>query len=76
MAQRAASLKQYAYAWEPLYKTLDDKQKARLRFVTMATVHEARDWIAEETQLGVLNRDPIRVRLSELAESKRLVLRG
>jgi hypothetical protein len=48
MAQRAASLKQYADAWEPLYKTLDDKQKARLRFVTMATVHEARDWMAEE----------------------------
>ncbi|WP_181257333.1 Spy/CpxP family protein refolding chaperone [Pseudaminobacter soli (ex Li et al. 2025)] len=48
MAQRANGLKQYADAWEPLYKTLDDKQKARLRFVAMLAAHEAREWIAEE----------------------------
>ena len=48
MTQRAAGLKQYADAWEPLYKTLDDKQKARLRLLAMLAVHEAREWIAED----------------------------
>jgi len=42
MTQRGAALKQLADAWEPLYKTLDDKQKMRLRVVAMLVMHEAK----------------------------------
>lgn len=42
MAQRAAGLKQLADAWQPLYKTLDDKQKARLRVMAMLVMHDIR----------------------------------
>jgi LTXXQ motif family protein len=47
MAARANGLKQLADAWEPLYKTLDDKQKARLRVMAMYAAHEARSAIHE-----------------------------
>ena len=33
MAERAASLKQLADAWQPLYQTLDANQKIRMRFL-------------------------------------------
>ncbi|MEP9372958.1 Spy/CpxP family protein refolding chaperone [Mesorhizobium sp. KR1-2] len=42
MTQRAAGLKQLVDAWEPLYKTLDDKQKMRLRVVASVIMHEIR----------------------------------
>lgn len=42
MAQRAAGMKQLADAWQPLYQTLDDKQKARLRVLARLAMHEAR----------------------------------
>lgn len=42
MSQRATALKQLATAWEPLYKSLDDRQKARLRILARLAVHEVR----------------------------------
>jgi hypothetical protein len=42
MTQRAAGLKQLADAWEPLYKTLDDKQKTRLRVMAMYAAQQVR----------------------------------
>jgi ribosomal 50S subunit-associated protein YjgA (DUF615 family) len=50
MTQRAAGLKQLADAWEPLYKTLDDKQKTRLRVMAMYAAHEARSAIQSRMQ--------------------------
>ncbi len=43
LTQRAAGLKKLAEAWQPLYKTLDDTQKKRMRILTMAFFHEMRD---------------------------------
>jgi len=43
VAQRAARLKASADAWEPLYQTLDDKQKQRLRVVALYIAREIRD---------------------------------
>lgn len=40
MAQRAAGLKQLADAWQPLYQSLDAKQKARLRILARLAMHE------------------------------------
>lgn len=42
LAQRSASLKKLADAWEPLYRTLDPDQKRRMRFVTMLALAKAR----------------------------------
>ncbi|WP_378948170.1 Spy/CpxP family protein refolding chaperone [Mesorhizobium sp. ANAO-SY3R2] len=42
MTQRAAGLKQLADAWQPLYQSLDDKQKARLMVLAKVVMHEAR----------------------------------
>lgn len=42
MSKRAAGLKQLADAWQPLYKSLDDKQKARLRVMAMLVMHDVR----------------------------------
>lgn len=42
MTQMATGLKQLANAWEPLYKTLDDKQKMRLRVMVRLIMHEVR----------------------------------
>ncbi|PSJ59392.1 Spy/CpxP family protein refolding chaperone [Pseudaminobacter soli (ex Li et al. 2025)] len=47
MTARANGLKQLADAWEPLYKTLDDKQKARLRVMAMYAAHEIHGAIHE-----------------------------
>ena len=33
MADRAAALKRLADAWQPLYETLDNNQKIRMRFL-------------------------------------------
>jgi len=43
LAQRGASLKKVVDAWQPLYESLDDRQKLRLRFLTVVVLREIRD---------------------------------
>jgi zinc resistance-associated protein len=43
LAQRSARLKALADAWDPLYQTLDAKQKQRLRVLSVYVLHEMRD---------------------------------
>jgi hypothetical protein len=50
MAQRAAGLKQLVDAWQPLYKSLDDKQKLRLRVVAMVIMHDIRGAVRHHMQ--------------------------
>ena len=40
LATRAANLKKLADAWQPLYASLDDNQKARLRFLAVYVLRE------------------------------------
>ena len=47
LVQRGTSLKKYVEAWRPLYQTLDDKQKIRLRFAAAYLLHELRDSVAD-----------------------------
>lgn len=42
MTQRAAGLKQLVDAWQPLYQSLDDKQKLRLRVVARVIMQDIR----------------------------------
>jgi LTXXQ motif family protein len=46
LAQRAAGLKKLADAWKPLYESLDDNQKQRLRFLAVYVLREMRDAVA------------------------------
>lgn len=50
LAQRSAGLKKLAEAWEPLYRTLDQDQKQRARFVTMAMLVRAARGIRSSMQ--------------------------
>ena len=50
LAQRAAGLKRLADAWQPLYASLDNNQKLRLRFLTLYVLREMRD--AVESRLA------------------------
>ena len=43
LAQRAASLRKLVDAWQPLYDSLDERQKLRLRFLTVVVLREIRD---------------------------------
>ena len=43
LAQRSAGLKKLADAWQPLYASLDDNQKLRLKFLTLFVLREMRD---------------------------------
>ena len=43
LAQRAAGLKKLADAWQPLYASLNDAQKERLRFLAVYVLQEMRD---------------------------------
>jgi hypothetical protein len=43
MAQRAASLKKLVDAWQPLYDSLDERQKLRMRFLAVVVLREIRD---------------------------------
>ena len=43
LSQRGASLKKLVDAWQPLYDSLDDRQKTRLRFLTAVVLREVRD---------------------------------
>jgi zinc resistance-associated protein len=56
MAKRAATLKQLAQAWQPLYQSLDDKQKMRLRVLAMHVLHEMRG-AAESHMRGMEDDD-------------------
>src|SRR3954447_1066088 len=40
LATRAANLKKFADAWQPLYASLDDNQKARLRLLAVYVLRE------------------------------------
>ncbi len=43
LSQRADSLRKLADAWQPLYETLDVKQKQRLRVLAVFAIREMRD---------------------------------
>lgn len=43
LAERATSLKKLADAWQPLYPTLTDAQKRRLRILAAVVIHHARE---------------------------------
>jgi hypothetical protein len=43
LAQRAGELKRLADAWQPLYQTLDEAQKLRLRILAVYALREMRD---------------------------------
>jgi len=43
LAQRAASLNKLVDAWQPLHDTLDERQKMRLRLLTVVVLREIRD---------------------------------
>jgi hypothetical protein len=43
LATRAANLKKLADAWQPLYASLDDNQKARMRLLAVYVLREMRD---------------------------------
>jgi hypothetical protein len=46
LAQRSTDLKKLADAWQPLYQTLDTRQKLRLRFVAVLALREMKDQVA------------------------------
>jgi hypothetical protein len=43
LGQRSANLKKLVEAWQPLYETLDARQKLRLRVVTVTLLREMKD---------------------------------
>jgi LTXXQ motif family protein len=43
LTERGASLKKLADAWQPLYASLDDRQKLRLRLLAVVVMREVRD---------------------------------
>ena len=43
LSQRAAGLTKLADAWQPLYKTLDDRQKQRLRVLAVLVIRDLAD---------------------------------
>lgn len=47
LAQRAADLKKFANAWQPLYQTLSADQKRRLGFLAVVTLRELRDKVEQ-----------------------------
>ena len=50
LAQRGASLKKVVDAWQPLYESLDDRQKLRLRLLAVVVLREIRD-VAENRMM-------------------------
>ena len=43
LTQRGESLKKLVDAWQPLYESLDERQKVRLRFLAVVVLREVRD---------------------------------
>ena len=50
LVQRGNSLKKLVDAWQPLYDSLDQRQKVRLRFVAVLVLREMRDAVAERLE--------------------------
>jgi hypothetical protein len=46
LGQRAANLKKYVDAWQPLYTSLDTRQKLRLRFLASYSLRQAKEAVA------------------------------
>jgi len=46
LSQRSAALKKLVDAWQPLYETLEPRQKLRLRFLAAYALREMRDEIS------------------------------
>jgi hypothetical protein len=46
LGQRSANLKKLVDAWQPLYETLDTRQKVRLRVATVLVLREMKDAVA------------------------------
>ena len=46
LGQRATNLKKLVDSWQPLYESLDARQKLRLRLVTMLALREMKDAVA------------------------------
>jgi hypothetical protein len=45
LSQRATGLKQLADAWQPLYETLDDRQRLRMRVLAVSVLRDMREAI-------------------------------
>ena len=56
LTQRGAALKKLVDAWQPLYQTLDERQKLRLRFLATYVVREMRDAV-ESRRMESLDDD-------------------
>jgi hypothetical protein len=56
LIQRGAALKKLVDAWQPLYQTLDERQKLRLRFLATYVVREMRDSV-ESRRMESLDED-------------------
>ena len=56
LEQRAASLKQLANAWQPLYETLSPEQKRRLALLAVYAIHEMRDAV-QQRRLDAMHED-------------------
>lgn len=50
LAERAAGLKKLADAWQPLYATLDEDQKRRMRVVAVLAIRELRNAVDSRMQ--------------------------
>ena len=46
LGQRSANLKKLVDAWQPLYETLDARQKLRLRVVAVLALREMKDAVS------------------------------
>lgn len=46
LGQRASALKQLVDSWQPLYESLDTRQKLRLRIATVLVLREMKDAVA------------------------------
>jgi hypothetical protein len=50
LVERGTTLKKLVDAWQPLYDTLDNRQKVRLRILAVLVVREMKDRIAERLE--------------------------
>lgn len=57
LAERATSLKKLADAWQPLYPTLTDAQKRRLRVLAAVVIHTAREGIEDRHQEAMMEEE-------------------
>ena len=50
LSQRGATLKKLVDAWQPLYETLDARQKQRMRFLVMYSLREVKDAVSSRLE--------------------------